>query len=199
MTAVTPRTSPLVAIFNSRDEVIEAIRSALENDGFETVTARLAEIQNGTLDLVAFIKVHGPDVIVYDLPRPYENHWNFLRLMKETTSLKDRTWILTTTDKEAVEAAVGTAEEALEVLQRERPNVLLSDLSMPGKGGYWLIGQVRALPPERGGTTPAAALTAYTGPEHRASVLRAGFQYHVAKPVSMQELIGVVAILALKV
>jgi len=98
----------------------------------------------------------------------------------------------------AVVTAVGTAEEALEVLQRERPNVLLSDLSMPGKGGYWLIGQVRALPPERGGTTPAAALTAYTGPEHRASVLRAGFQYHVAKPVSMQELLGVVAILALK-
>ena len=100
----------------------------------------------------------------------------------------------------ATVTAVGTAEEALEVLQLERPNVLLSDLSMPeGKDGYWLIGQVRALPPERGGTTPAAALTAYTGPEHRASVLRAGFQYHVAKPVSMQELIGVVAILALKV
>ena len=99
----------------------------------------------------------------------------------------------------ATVTAVGTAEEALEVLQRERPTVLLSDLSMPGKGGYWLIGQVRALPQERGGATPAAALTAYTGPEHRASVLRAGFQYHVAKPVSMQELIGVVAILALKV
>src|SRR5436853_5363272 len=99
----------------------------------------------------------------------------------------------------AVVTAVETAEKALEILQRERPTVLLSDLSMPGKGGYWLIGQVRGLPPERGGTTPAAALTAYTGPEHRASVLRAGFQYHVAKPVSMQELIGVVAILALKV
>ena len=94
--------------------------------------------------------------------------------------------------------AVGSAEEALEVLQRERPNVLLSDLSMSGKGGYWLIGQVRALPAERGGTTAAAALAAYTGPEHRASVLRAGFQYHVAKPVGIRELIGVVAILALK-
>src|SRR6058998_4066623 len=98
----------------------------------------------------------------------------------------------------AVVTAVDSADTALETLQRERPDVLLSDLSMPGKGGFWLIGQVRALPPERGGTTPAAALTAYTGPEHRASVLRAGFQYHVAKPVSMQELLGVVAILALK-
>ena len=98
----------------------------------------------------------------------------------------------------AAVTAVASAEEALDVLQRERPNVLLSDLSMPGKGGYWLIEQVRALPPERGGTTPAAALTAYSGPEHRASVLRAGFQYHVEKPVGMRELIGIVAILALK-
>src|SRR5207245_7766166 len=74
----------------------------------------------------------------------------------------------------ATVTAVDSAEDALEVLQRERPNVLLSGLSIPeGKNGYWLIGQVRALPPERGGTTPAAALTGYTGPEHRASVLRA--------------------------
>jgi CheY-like chemotaxis protein len=94
--------------------------------------------------------------------------------------------------------AVDSAEEALAALQRERPDVLLSDLAMPGKGGYWLIGQVRALPPERGGVTPAAALTAYTGPEHRASVLRAGFQVHVEKPIGLDALIGVVAMLAPK-
>ena len=96
----------------------------------------------------------------------------------------------------AVVTAVGSAETALQVLQRERPSVLLSDLSMPDKGGYWLIGQVRALPPERGGATPAAALTAYTGPEHRAGVLRAGFQVHVEKPVGIRELVDVVASLA---
>jgi CheY-like chemotaxis protein len=96
----------------------------------------------------------------------------------------------------AVVTAVGSAEKALEVLQRERPNVLLSDLSMPDKGGYWLIGQVRALPPDRGGATPAAALTGYTSPEHRAGVLRAGFQFHVEKPVGVRELVDVVATLA---
>jgi CheY-like chemotaxis protein len=98
----------------------------------------------------------------------------------------------------AIVTAVDGAEQALAVLQEERPDVLVSDLAMPGRGGYWLIGQVRALPPERGGATPAAALTAFGGPEHRASVLRAGFQYHVEKPVGVRELIGVVAILALK-
>jgi DNA-binding NarL/FixJ family response regulator len=99
----------LIAIFNSRDEVIAGLRSALEAEGFATVTAHLAEIQSGTLDLVAFAQVHDPDVIVYDLPRPYENHWNFLRLMKETNSLKNRAWVVTTTDKKALLAAVGAA------------------------------------------------------------------------------------------
>jgi CheY-like chemotaxis protein len=98
----------------------------------------------------------------------------------------------------ATVTAVGSAEEALAALQRERPDVLLSDLAMPGKGGYWLIGQVRALPPERGGVTPAAALTAFTGPEHRASVLRAGFQLHVEKPIGLDALVEAVARLALK-
>ena len=93
----------------------------------------------------------------------------------------------------ATVTAVGSAEEALAALEWERPDVLLSDLAMPGKGGYWLIGQVRALPPERGGCTPAAALTAYAGPEHRASVLRAGFQLHVEKPVGLDALIEAVA------
>src|SRR3989475_8386609 len=98
----------------------------------------------------------------------------------------------------AVVTAVDSADTALEILQRERPDVLLSDLSMPGKGGFWLIGQVRALPPDRGGATPAAALPAYTGPEHPASGLRAGVPYHVAKPGGMEEVMGAGGILAVE-
>jgi CheY-like chemotaxis protein len=91
-----------------------------------------------------------------------------------------------------------TAEKALELLQEWRPAVLVSDIEMPGKDGYWLIAQVRALPAERGGETPAAVLTGRTGPEDRARILRAGFQYHLPKPFDTTALVGVVAILALK-
>jgi CheY-like chemotaxis protein len=78
-------------------------------------------------------------------------------------------------DYGATVTAVATADEALELLERERPDVLVSALAMPDKGGYWLIGRVRDLPPERrGGATPAAALTGFAGPEHRASILRGG-------------------------
>jgi CheY-like chemotaxis protein len=118
-------------------------------------------------------------------------------VVDDTRNVREAMTDILTQDGATV-TAVGSAEEALAALQRERPDVLLSDLAMPGKGGYWLIGQVRALPPERGGVTPAAALTAYTGPEHRASVLRAGFQVHVEKPIGLDALIAVVAMLALK-
>jgi CheY-like chemotaxis protein len=98
-----------VAIFNSRPDFIEALRVALEADGFTTACAHLADIQNGTLDLLAFVHLHKPELIIYDLPRPYESHWNFLRLLKETDSLRTATWVLTTTDKKALEAAVGAS------------------------------------------------------------------------------------------
>lgn len=94
--------------------------------------------------------------------------------------------------------AVETAQEALTTLQECRPDVLVSDLEMPENDGYWLIAQVRALAPEQGGLTPAACLTGVTEPDIRAKLLRAGFQYHIAKPIKFETLIGVVAILALK-
>src|SRR5258705_6215698 len=118
-------------------------------------------------------------------------------VVDDTRNVREAMTDILTQDGATV-TAFDSAEKALAALQRERPDVLLSDLAMPGKGGYWLIGQVRALPPERGGVTPAAALTAFTGPEHRASVLRAGFQLHVEKPVGLDALIGAVAKLALK-
>jgi CheY-like chemotaxis protein len=94
--------------------------------------------------------------------------------------------------------AVGTAEHALDLLEQLRPDVLLSDLEMPQQDGYWLIGRVRALAPDRGVLTPAACLTGCTDPEDRARILRAGVQYHIAKPVDMSRLLGIVGILALK-
>jgi CheY-like chemotaxis protein len=98
----------------------------------------------------------------------------------------------------ATVTAADTAMQALALLEQSRPDVLLSDLEMPENDGYWLIGRVRALAPDRGGLTPAACLTGSTDPEARARILKAGFQYHVAKPVDMTRLLGVVAILALK-
>ena len=90
----------------------------------------------------------------------------------------------------------GSASEALEAIAKSHPDVLISDLGMPGEDGYALIAKVRALPPERGGQIPAAALTAYVRGEDRVKVLRSGFHLHVSKPLEPNELVAVVANLA---
>jgi signal transduction histidine kinase/CheY-like chemotaxis protein len=91
---------------------------------------------------------------------------------------------------------VSSAREALDVLEKERIDVLLSDIEMPGTDGYQLIRELRLRSSQQGGSVPAAALTAYARTEDRLRALRAGFQLHLAKPVQPAELVTVVASLA---
>jgi signal transduction histidine kinase/ActR/RegA family two-component response regulator len=88
------------------------------------------------------------------------------------------------------------AAEAWELVRSERPHVLVADIQMPGEDGYSLLRRLRALPADQGGLTPAAAVSAYAGHEHRQAALLAGFQVHLAKPVSPTEVVAAVATLA---
>ena len=90
----------------------------------------------------------------------------------------------------------GSARAGLEILRRERPDILLSDIGMPDEDGYMLIRQVRALKAKQGGKIPAAAVSAFARPEDRTRALRAGYQMHLAKPVDPTELAAAVASLA---
>lgn len=87
----------------------------------------------------------------------------------------------------------GSARDALEAIERERPDVLVSDIGMPVEDGYDLIRSVRALRREYGGRTPAIALTAYASLADQTRALTAGFQAHVTKPVAAADLVAVVA------
>ncbi|HYD48674.1 MAG TPA: ATP-binding protein [Terriglobales bacterium] len=105
-----------------------------------------------------------------------------LRVLLEQSGAEVRT---------AASAAMG-----LESLRSWLPDLLISDIGMPGEDGYSLIRHVRALPAEEGGAIPALALTAYARVEDRLQVLSAGFQMHVPKPLEPAELIAVVHSLA---
>ena len=93
-------------------------------------------------------------------------------------------------------ATASSTREALDLVERWKPDVLISDIGMPGESGYDLIRKVRALPAGKGGQTPAIALTAYARVEDRLKILSAGFQMHVPKPIEPIELATVVASLA---
>ena len=91
---------------------------------------------------------------------------------------------------------VASTSDALKVIQEWQPNVIISDIGMPGEDGYALIRKLRGLPADRGGNVPAAALTAYARSEDRVRAIAAGYQTHLTKPVEPSELVAVVASLA---
>jgi CheY-like chemotaxis protein len=90
----------------------------------------------------------------------------------------------------------GSAAEAMARLDQHVPDLLLSDIAMPGEDGLSLIRRVRGRPADQGGQVPAAAITAYAGAEERRQALQAGFQHHVAKPVDPSRLLGIIATMA---
>ena len=87
--------------------------------------------------------------------------------------------------------AVASADEALTHIERELPDILVSDIGLPNEDGYSLIRRVRALP--EAARLPALALTAYAGTADSRRAMDAGFQKHVSKPVEPTELVAVMA------
>lgn len=85
-------------------------------------------------------------------------------------------------------STASSAAAALNLISRVKPHVLISDIGMPGTDGYALMRRVRALPPERGGTVPAVALTAYAREQDRKRAIDAGYQLHLSKPIEVAQL-----------
>jgi CheY-like chemotaxis protein len=95
--------------------------------------------------------------------------------------------------REANVTAVKSANEAIQAIAQNRPDVLVSDIAMPGEDGYGLIEKVRSLEDDEAQKIPAVAITAYAKEEDRKRALSSGFQIYLAKPVELSELISVVA------
>jgi CheY-like chemotaxis protein len=96
----------------------------------------------------------------------------------------------------AVVTAVDSVDEALTVATYIRPDVLLSDISMPGRDGYSLVKEIRAR--KGGGLIPAVAVTGCDSPADRQRASEAGFDALISKPVDLTSLIRTVAFLILQ-
>jgi CheY-like chemotaxis protein len=92
--------------------------------------------------------------------------------------------------------AVATAPAALAALEHWKPDVMVSDIGMPGDNGYLLMRAIRRLTPAQGGNIPALAVTAYAGVEDVKRALSAGFQAHRSKPIEPAQLARAVGELA---
>ncbi len=116
-----------------------------------------------------------------------------LRILLVEDDVDSREMLKTMFEQSGMEITdVGSAAEAVEAVQRIKPDVLISDIGLPNEDGYELIGKVRKLSPELGGLTPAIALTGYVSLQDRHHAFDVGYQKHLSKPVDIDELLELV-------
>jgi PAS domain S-box-containing protein len=99
----------------------------------------------------------------------------------------------------AIVTVASSAMEAMSLLLDSPPDILISDIGMPDEDGYQFIMKVRKLSKEKGGNTPAIALTAFAKIEDREKALSVGFQRHIAKPIDPTAFVKVIAEMALDI
>ncbi|WP_437752290.1 ATP-binding response regulator [Sorangium sp. So ce1389] len=103
-------------------------------------------------------------------------------------------WVLARSKADVVTAS--SAAEGFDLVRTAHPDVVVSDIGMPGKDGYQFMREVRSLPPSEGGRVPAIALTAFARSEDRTKAMLAGYQVHLAKPIEPRELAATIRSLA---
>jgi len=102
--------APVVAVINSSTDVVQLLRTALEEEGYTTATAHVTEIKQGQQDVVDFFERYDPRVVIYDVSLPYAENWTFFKLIRDTQAAQGREFIVTTPNKRALEEAIGGAE-----------------------------------------------------------------------------------------
>ena len=104
-----------IAVINSSEDTVEMLRTCLQQEGFTSVvTTHVTDIKRGRTDFVEFLATHDPQVLVYDISIPYEENWNFLRLLMSSDDMEGRRVVITTTNKKVLESFVGKTD-AIEI------------------------------------------------------------------------------------
>lgn len=106
---------PVVAIFNSNDDIVEMLRFALEHAGLIVVSGHVDAIRRGQQRLSDFVEEHNPSVILYDVVPPYDRSWRFLEHLRQTSSLRGRRFVITSTNPQRVREVAGE-EHVLEIV-----------------------------------------------------------------------------------
>jgi CheY-like chemotaxis protein len=108
--------APVVAVINSNDEIVEMLRLSFERAGLFVVSAHADAIKRGEVNLTDFVKVHKPQVIVFDLVPPYDRSYRFVEHLRDTGMLDGSRFVLTSTNPKKAQELAGMTEEIFEIV-----------------------------------------------------------------------------------
>ena len=112
----SPKYDEVVAVINSSEDTVEMVRLCLIDAGFTSVVeGHVRDFKTGAADATEYLRRYDPAVLVYDVSIPYDQNWNFLRLLLDSASMRGRKVIVTTTNKKRLEELVGPTE-AIEIV-----------------------------------------------------------------------------------
>src|SRR5689334_13522986 len=101
------RLRPVIAIVNTNDDLVLALRSRLLDEGYEIAIAHIRDIKTGRTDFATFIRAHRPAAVIYDIAIPYEDNWTFFNTLRSLPVCKGQTFVVTTVNKRVLEDRVG--------------------------------------------------------------------------------------------
>jgi len=108
---------PVVALINSSPDVIDMLRIAFETVGFVVVSTFSHAIRDGDVDLDSFLRLHRPDVIIYDIAPPYKSNWQLFLQLRRLPGFENRPVIITSTNPARVLPLVDAAQPVFEVVE----------------------------------------------------------------------------------
>jgi hypothetical protein len=118
---------PVVAILNSNDDTVEMLRTILEMEGMVAVSAHVSDMRRGQFDFSGFLSEHDPQVVIYDIPPPYDRSWLFLEHLRELPTMRDRKFVLTSTNPARVQQIATPDQPIFEIIGKPYDLQMITD------------------------------------------------------------------------
>lgn len=118
---------PVVAILNSNDDTVEMLRTVLESEGMVAVSAHVSDLRRGHFDFAGFFAEHDPRVVIYDIVPPYDRGWMFFEHLRALPALRDRKFVVTSTNPERVKEIAKPDQPVLEIIGKPYDLQLITD------------------------------------------------------------------------
>ena len=107
MVRMADKQRPIIAVINTNDDLVDAVKNRLLDEEYEVVTAHIRDLKSGRQDFADFLRAHQPVVVIYDIAIPYDDNWTFFNMLRSLPGSAGQRFIVTTVNKRSLDRLVG--------------------------------------------------------------------------------------------